>query len=516
MSYRIVLAAVIYGLSWHQPAGYSLSFLSWFAFVPLLFECKQSKSFKTWFLTILLFTITSYTIGFYWYFSLPAHPALLFFSFLQESFLQIVPFVLLFLLKKLVPFYFASACIAFLYPAWEWAYHLPENTLSIFQISLNQGSNLWLMQMSDLFGAWSVTSWTIGINVLFLYLFDSISQIHKKKKPVLFISIFIILWVTIPLIYSAYSQYKMSKQTGEKNITATLVSSVNHYKETDSATVYAGFNELKQKTDSINQLQKKRRILSEIYVWYESAVEIEWQALNRHFDLHQMIQNWDVPLLTGIKLSDNTSDKTGMQKTNSAMLFCLLDKTLKIQKYNKIYLTPGWEMIPYHNLLAKLPFFPDSETSGKYLKRGKHVKPLCLKNRRGVEVKMGISICFEQIKPDLWRKMTMRGANVFTHLAYEAWFGKHALKPQFINTTRYRCIENRRAALRCSNGGVTGFINARGEIYALAQPHNPVTTATAELRNKKSFYSRNPYLFLQATVLLSCIIFITGLLWKKR
>lgn len=517
MPYRILLAAFIYGISWFQIAGLSLSFLSWFAFVPLFMECRQSDSFKIWLFKILSFTITSHAIGFYWYFGLPAHPALLFLSFLQESILQIVPFIFLFFLKKITPFYFASACIVFLYPAWEWGYHLLENTLSIFQISLNQGGNLWLMQISDLFGAWSVTFWTIAINVFFLISFDSVNHVYRKRSAVLMHALLIAIWIIIPLVYSAYTRNRMRKQaTGGKNIMATLISSVNHYKETDSATVYKAFKELKQKTDSINQLQKDAGNLSDIYIWYESAVEIDWQDLNRDFDLPQTIKNWNAPLLAGIKWNSNASENAGAQKTNSAILLHLLHGELNTQRYDKVYLTPGWEMIPYNSTLSKLPFFPVSETSEKYLKRGTRVIPFYWKNRRGDEVKIGISICFEQIKPDLWREMTMRDANLFTHLAYEAWFGKHAFEHQFINTTRYRCIENRRAAMRCSNGGVTTFINARGETYALAHPHNPITTATIKLRYKKSFYSRNPYLFLQTTAILSIIILLAGLLWRTR
>jgi len=71
------------------------------------------------------------------------------------------------------------------------------------------------------------------------------------------------------------------------------------------------------------------------------------------------------------------------------------------------------------------------------------------------------------------------------------------------NITRLRCIETRRCAARCSNGGNTQFTNAFGEITALATNREGSLSADVNLYKKVSFFSEHQWFYP-----VFCLIFI--------
>ena len=157
----------------------------------------------------------------------------------------------------------------------------------------------------------------------------------------------------------------------------------------------------------------------------------------------------------------------------------------KFQHYDKVHLAPGNEKIPWHQFLVKLPGFPVAINDSSWLKSGGQIQLIELQLQNGRKVKMGTPICLEQNYPAVWSEMTRGGAGFFVQLSYESWWTVRYFKTQMANIARLRCIETRRSIARCSNGGITEFIDGYGKIQSRAKPGEGCLTANLSL-NKKS------------------------------
>lgn len=75
-----------------------------------------------------------------------------------------------------------------------------------------------------------------------------------------------------------------------------------------------------------------------------------------------------------------------------------------------------------------------------------------------------MSICFEITLPDLVRQPVKKGATFLVNITNDAWFGKSAASYQHIQMATLRAVENRVPIVRAANTGITGVIEANGNI----------------------------------------------------
>ena len=78
--------------------------------------------------------------------------------------------------------------------------------------------------------------------------------------------------------------------------------------------------------------------------------------------------------------------------------------------------------------------------------------------------KVGISICYELIFPDLIRQSVKNGANFLVNITNDAWFGKSAASYQHMSMGALRAVENRMPIVRAANTGISGTIEATGKL----------------------------------------------------
>ena len=77
---------------------------------------------------------------------------------------------------------------------------------------------------------------------------------------------------------------------------------------------------------------------------------------------------------------------------------------------------------------------------------------------------IGALICFEDAFPYLAKNAARDGADLLVTLANDAWFDGSCESEQHLAQAVLRCVENRRPMLRCTNRGVSAFIDRRGRI----------------------------------------------------
>jgi apolipoprotein N-acyltransferase len=118
-------------------------------------------------------------------------------------------------------------------------------------------------------------------------------------------------------------------------------------------------------------------------------------------------------------------------------------------------------------------------------------------------------ICLENIDPAIIAKM-VRGASLdgkqadfVANISNDGWFSTQE-KHQHLQTTIFRCIENRVPMVRCSNTGISAFIDSTGYVQpTIGANQSGVTVAQIELDGRRTFYTRHGDVFAVACVVLA-------------
>jgi apolipoprotein N-acyltransferase len=75
-----------------------------------------------------------------------------------------------------------------------------------------------------------------------------------------------------------------------------------------------------------------------------------------------------------------------------------------------------------------------------------------------------VTICWETAFPYIAREFVNNGAQFLVNITNEAWFGKTTAPYQFVAMSAFRAVENRIPMVRCTNTGISCFIDPFGRI----------------------------------------------------
>ena len=202
----------------------------------------------------------------------------------------------------------------------------------------------------------------------------------------------------------------------------------------------------------------------DIIVWPESSLPGFFQFDEKEtYFIFKLIKELKVPILFGgnrVAVEDDTH-----RYYNSA--YYVTPETGKSAMalsgiYDKIHLVPYGEYIPNKKFLTKI--FPalDSIVPFEDFSVGTREGLFSLK-----DFSFGVSICFEDIFPELIRKISARGADFIVNITNDAWYLRTGAPYQHFFMASFRAVENRVPLVRCSNTGVTGYVNSFGETTLL-------------------------------------------------
>lgn len=191
----------------------------------------------------------------------------------------------------------------------------------------------------------------------------------------------------------------------------------------------------------------------ELIVWPEAATPFYYGLdPNGTKYVQNLARTVGVPLLFGSPYKENVDGK--LLDFNRAFLISAQGKTIAV--YDKMHLVPFGEFVPFRKAL----FFVEKmvEIIGDF-GFGKRATVFELNGSR-----LGVSICYEIIFPDLVRQSVKNGAEYLVNITNDAWFGKSAASYQHISIAALRAVENRTPIIRAANTGISGIIDATGEI----------------------------------------------------
>lgn len=105
-------------------------------------------------------------------------------------------------------------------------------------------------------------------------------------------------------------------------------------------------------------------------------------------------------------------------------------------------------------------------------------------------------ICLENIDPAIVAQMirgsspTGKQADFIANISNDGWFATQE-RYQHLQSTVFRCIENRVPMVRCSNTGISVFIDSSGRVQEAIAPNGAgFAVRRLELDNRRTFYMR--------------------------
>jgi apolipoprotein N-acyltransferase len=509
-----LLAALLYGMSWSHFTGINLSFLAWFAFVPLFIDLENRNSFRAFYSRALLFSVVAYFIichGFLF----TARTAVFFFAgAASELFLTSIPFALVYPFKKRYGFKAALIAFPFVISMWEWLYQQLEHTTGYLMLSNSQSLNTPLIQYIDIFGVWSIAFWVMAFNVLLFFQYRKWGSDPKSSAVNRGFAVICLLMIVPPLCYYAFKHSQLREKTGEP-VRFTLIHTRFPLVEDSQDSWAERIERLTFLTDSADYELKAGRLKSDLYVWHEGAIERGNDRRVTAF-IDSAVGDWGTPLISGINCIPENAAKDDSRRVNRAVLFAARSGAKTSNSYyDKVRLFPVREQIPYHDLLAKLPFFTVPLTDPRFLKKGGAIRTIEVNAQNGRRFRIGTPICQEQNYPAVWSGMALAGADCFIQLSSESWWTLEYFKRQMAEITRLRCIETGRGAARCSNSGVTAFIDALGRVYSRAGTKEGALTDELNLSGEgATFFSRHQRLF--PALCLGMAVVIVGYSERER
>ena len=440
---------------------YDLGWLSWVGLVPLLLA-MHGRTPKYGFFLCFVFSFTFFTGVCRWVLEVGSYtlvhhllvnlilgmPLALFglaFGFVSRRWggtlaLLTAPFVW-------VSLEYARSNLSFLSLPWGLLAHSQYQVPSIIQIS-------------TVTGAYGVSFLILLVNSAFtaaiLRLF---SQLGRHKQPAYAVPS---RWGTISLMLAAaaltglallHGHISLRKPIAGKKLKVSIVQgNIAQAKKWDPK--YAEF--IMQTYAKLTQEASKDR--PALIIWPEAATPRAIDLDRRLYSqVRHLAENAGTYLLLGSS-SYQKFKRKGPQKlkyTNSAFLISP-DTKAEYQRYDKIHLVPFAEYVP---LKGAIPWsYIQAPNVASYIPGREYTIFECLGSR------FGVTICWESIFPELFRKFVKNGAEFMINVTNEGWFSNPAIFYQYVSMNVFRAVENRVYVVRCANTGVSCFIDPYGRI----------------------------------------------------
>lgn len=189
-----------------------------------------------------------------------------------------------------------------------------------------------------------------------------------------------------------------------------------------------------------------------LVVWPETTIPCDITSPGWADRIGQLARQNSVEILAGGY--DPSNDPKYPGSYNALFLF---DKNgHKAGVYRKVQLVPFGEFVP---LRDQLPFL-----------KGYGIRPEDVAAAKTHELldtnigKVGVSICFESLFPEIAREETLHGAQVLCVVTNDAWFQRTQAAREHLMMAQLRAIENRRCLIRAAGTGISAVIDPLGSV----------------------------------------------------
>ncbi|MBI4228947.1 MAG: apolipoprotein N-acyltransferase [Deltaproteobacteria bacterium] len=477
--------------------------ISWFLLIPLLVAIKDKNPKHAIALGLLAGSISN-SLGSYWLIGTLSRfggfpfPVSLLFLLLLSAFSGLSFGIFSYLTTKLQLLkkrgLSSALAIASIWTSVEYLYPF----LFPFTIANPQAHFVPIIQISDLFGIYSVGFLVVLVNVTLMRIYTIIRE--KRPAPYSEITVSLIL-LTLSI---SYGFWRINTEKG-------LISEAPMLKV---GIVQANFDFFEKVEDNQHIISEKHKSMSEalsspdLIIWPETAVQA-WIPISSE----QLIENGGIgiPNIPGtyflvgglsFETTKTPSDKIELNETRKYNTAFLTDSDGTILgRYHKIKLLLFGEYLPFSDIFPSLQKL--SPASGDFVP-GRELKLFEIKKKR---LKIAPLICYEDIIPSFSRKFVANGANLIVNITNDAWFGKTRAPYQHLLLSIPRAVETRRYLIRATNTGISAIIDPIGRIVEKTEifKQTSLEGQAAILEGKITLYTKIGDLFP-----LGCLAFWIG------
>jgi len=463
------LTILILSFSFPSPC---ISYLAWFALVPWFIII--STGYKVGLFSYLVgFLFFVFNLSWLWFVTgfgeilLSLYLALYFYVF---------GIVLHYLHRRLkLPLVFVAP---FVWVALEYLRSFPYFGFPWFFIGHSQYLNLPLIQFADITGVYGISFLIVVFNAaiadlteqFFLKIFynsriDSVTTPKKKSKMFWYTTIFIPCFLISLVILYGYFDLKgnLSSPNGpnicvvQGNVPQGVKITANKEEEKEILLKYTNLS-LKVAGKEVDMI-----------VWPETmlpgVLNIDPNLLNREIDIlsKESVQKITDATSAHLILGGNAIEVHDATAFYFNTAFYYDRKGSFVDRYDKIYLVPFGEFIPFEKWLS---FFSHLVPYNVSLSGGKRRTIFELDTRQDDKnYKFGIVICYEDTVAPLVRHFRKDGADFMVNITNDAWFHDSSELDQHLAVMVFRAVENRISIARAANNGISSFIAPNGEIY---------------------------------------------------
>lgn len=520
----LILSGILFGISF-TPFPFPFTLFLFIAFVPYFFVVTKRKTLasvnKASYLTFFVMSlITVYWVGSW---QSKADPFLMLSGVVLVFFLPCVMLInssLYFFSRKV----FKKDLSLYFFPMF-WVtgeYILTLTDLKFPWLTIGHGLAKFtsFIQIADIIGAFGLSFVVLWINI---FIYKGLIQ-YKEKSSSGLLNFAVAAGIFILIII--YGFVKISSSDGnEKKIRVGIIQpNIDPWNKWE-------FGGLDQTLNNYFDLSQK--CIDEgarLIIWPETALPVYLLSggYEKEVDsIHSFLNANQVSLLTGMPdfiIYDSNPPKAAKYSetgkyhyaTYNSILFFQHD-SYDVQRYGKIHLVPLGEHTPF---VDQLPFLGDLLKWGVGITGWNVGQDTTVFNfyNNGDTIKIGGLVCYESVFPTFPNYFVDRGAQFLVVVTNDSWYGKLSGPYQHKEFADLRAVENRRAVVRCANGGISCLINK----FGVTEVETEMFTRTylvvdVPLNNEKTFYTKHPLIIPLLSSAFGFWIFgISILLWMKK
>lgn len=486
-------------------------FFNWIVFVPVLFLVKVCD-FKFVFLWGGLYGFFSYFFYVFWLSNL---------NFLYLILVCFLYFILWAFLFLCLNFFFEKSQIflhlkIFLFLCiFEFLKTKGFLGFSFGLISHSQYTNLFLIQISDIFGIWAVDFLMIYSSVLIFKILEDFIKISgsfsvKLKNSFLINRFSSCVFIFLLVFFYSYGIIKVfiqeeEKSSCEKIKIAAIQNNVDPWEDD-----IRGFSNQIEKLKNLSRKCIEENPDVKIIVWPETAVipSIEKNYFSDFpSERKKIIENLllFIDSMPSSFVLGNYNAQKNLKDYNSVYFFTPKENVFPPSRecYSKIHLVPFSEYFPEY---LKIWPFTHIFSEENLWEKGSEYKVFSLG-----DFKFSTPVCFEDNFSSDLIKFVRKGARCFINLSNDSWAKSKRCQVQHLQTAVFRSVENKIYSVRSTSSGETCFISSVGKIY-LRSPsfeENYIQGEVYYSEKQNAMYTRFgdflPYSFIFCFVI--CMIF---------
>lgn len=523
--YRLIFTFVFAVLLSFSTPAWGQAWIAWIGLLPYLLLIKSSKNFLETTVDSFIFFLVYYLLSFSWLlglYPLSWHG----FDLNQSFFITALAWILPSIFHSLVLIVFGLISKAFfnyrtkarskelkvldifiLSFLWVILVHkLSLNGSSFFSVFLipinflaySQYQNIYLIQISKIIGSIGLEFFIILVNIWLSNLFNVSSlktsssntfhnySINQKFSGIeniryeVFFGFGILL--SFFLIFSyGFLELNFFNKTINKKISVGILQSALPSSETRSIKHDLSIDEIvKYNLDlSLN----KTNGLYDLLLWPEGSIpSVNYENL----ELFSKISKSTKAFIYGTYSLDNSTKKLYNSIAFKEFILEENGTSLKSNFYHKKRLVPFGEYTPFLSLIPNdLKDLAKSAVGSGFDKGSTNQNPIDI-----LGFKIGPSICFELLFPDLIREQVLKGAEVLINLNDLSWFKNDFISRNFLAAGVFRAVENKRDLLLVSNQNYASHIDSFGRIVSIIKNPKPdFFESEVELKDKLSVYT---------------------------